>query len=313
MVKPRTLFLTNRDDISVEYLIERYRQHHLNYLRINSEDIGLIEFEVDPAGITRCIIENTVFDLSQVTSVLFKRVPSKFNTPVTDEDRPYLNNERKHFFEGLYLTFSDAKWINPMFATHVAERKLYQLHTASRMGLKIPRSLITNSRQKALGFLNGNRSSIIKPVSNGLQVLTDITYSIYTTSISPAEFGDLDLAETFDTPVFLQNKISNSADIRVTTVSQHVFAVKITKEGNDVDWRKPDIKKHYEITQLPPSLENKLLELNAFFGMVYSAIDLILTPDGEYIFLEINPVGEWVWLENELGMDISGKLLAELL
>lgn len=313
MIKPQTLFLTNREDISVEYLIERYRQHSESYLRINSEDIGLLEFEVDPSGSTHCFIENTLFDLSRVSSVLFKRVPSKFNTPATDADRPYLNNERKHFFEGLYLTFSDAKWINPMFATHIAERKLYQLHVASRMQLNIPRSLMTNSRQKALDFLTGNESSIIKPVSNGLQVLADVTYSIYTTTISPDEFGDLDLAETFETPVFLQNKISNSADIRVTIVGHHVFAVKITKEGREVDWRRPDIIKRYEITQLPSDLVTKLLELNAFFGMVYSAIDLILTPEGQYIFLEINPVGEWVWLENELGIDISGKLIAELL
>jgi glutathione synthase/RimK-type ligase-like ATP-grasp enzyme len=313
MIKPRTLFITNREDVSVEYLIEKYRKQSDKYLRINSEDIGLLEFEVNPAGNSNCIVEDVFFDLSEVNSVLFKRVPSRFNTPADDQDRPYLNNERKHFFEGLYLTFSNAKWINPMFATHIAERKIYQLHTASRMGLDTPRSIITNNRQKALDFLRGNQASIIKPVSNGLQVLTDITYSIYTTAIDPDDFGDLALAKTFETPVFLQNRIMNSADIRVTIVGQHLFAVKIVKEGNEVDWRKPEIIKKYELMQLPAELEKKLLQLNKFLGMIYSAIDLILTPKGEFIFLEINPVGEWVWLEHELGIDISGKLIQELL
>lgn len=51
----------------------------------------------------------------------------------------------------------------------------------------------------------------------------------------------------------------------------------------------------------------------AKFSMVYSTIDLIETPGGDFIFLEINPVGEWVWLEQELGLNISGKLIQELL
>jgi glutathione synthase/RimK-type ligase-like ATP-grasp enzyme len=312
-MQTRTLFLTNRDDLSVEYLIEKFRQKTDQYLRINSEDLGLLEFDVDPAGSIGCEVEGQFYDLTNIRSVLFKRVPSKFNTPLTDEDRPYLNNERKHFLEGLYLTFSQAKWVNPMFATHIAERKIYQLFTASRMGLDTPKSMVTNKYSKAIQFLQQNTLAIIKPVSNGLQVVKDTTYSIYTTDITAEIFDSLELSEVFETPVYLQEKIRNAADIRVTIVGRHIFAVTITKEGDEVDWRKPDIIKQYAVIQLPERLEAQLLELNKFFGMVYSAIDLILTPEGKYVFLEINPVGEWVWLEHELGIDISGKLIQELL
>lgn len=312
-MQTKTLFLTNRDDLSVEYLIEKFRQKTDQYLRINSEDLGLLEFDVDPAGSIGCEVEGQFYDLTNIRSVLFKRVPSKFNTPLTDEDRPYLNNERKHFLEGLYLTFSQAKWVNPMFATHIAERKIYQLFTASRMGLDTPKSIVTNKYSKAIQFLQQNTLAIIKPVSNGLQVVKDTTYSIYTTDITAEIFASLELSEVFETPVYLQEKIKNAADIRVTIVGRHVFAVRITKEGDEVDWRKPDIIKQYAVIQLPERLQALLLELNTFFGMVYSAIDLILTPEGKYVFLEINPVGEWVWLEHELGIDISGKLIQELL
>jgi glutathione synthase/RimK-type ligase-like ATP-grasp enzyme len=312
-MQTKTLFLTNRDDLSVEYLIEKFRQKTDQYLRINSEDLGLLEFDVDPAGTIGCTVEGQFYDLTNIRSVLFKRVPSKFNTPLNDEDRPYLNNERKHFLEGLYLTFSDAKWVNPMFATHTAERKIYQLFTAGRLGLDTPRSIVTNKYSKAIQFLQQNTSAIIKPVSNGLQVVKDATYSIYTTDITAEIFASLELSAVFETPVYLQEKIANAADIRVTIVGRHIFAVRITKEGDEVDWRKPDIIKQYAVINLPDKLQTQLLELNKFFGMVYSAIDLILTPEGKYIFLEINPVGEWVWLEHELGIDISGKLIQELL
>lgn len=309
----KTLFLTNRDDVSVEYLIGKYSEHSDAYLRINSEDLDILNFEIDPEGNAVCFADGKEYELSTVQSVVFKRVPTKYNNPVGDENSAYLNNERKHFFEGLYLTFDNAKWINPMFATHIAERKIYQLKIAAQLGLQIPKSLVTNKLGTAIGFLSVQSKAIIKPISNGLQVLKDKVYSIYTTEVTSDDFRKLNLANTFSTPVFLQERIQNKYDIRVTIVGQTVFAVRIGKESAEVDWRKPEIIKHYEIAVLPQTLIDKLLRLTSKFGMIYSAIDLIENPEGEFVFLEINPVGEWVWLEQELGLNISKSLIEELL
>lgn len=309
----KTLFLTNREDVSVEYLISKFREHSMDYLRINSEDLDLMNFEVDPAGHIKCFAENQEYDFSSVKSVVFKRIPTKYNNPSGDENSAYLNNERKHFFEGLYMTFEHAKWVNPMFATQIAERKIYQLKIASSLGLSIPKSIITNKLETAISFLQAQPKTIIKPISNGLQVLKNKVYSIYTTEITAQSFRELELAETFSTPVFLQEQIPNKHDIRVTIVGQTLFAVRISKESTDVDWRKPGISKNYQVVTLPESLINKLLNLTFKFRMIYSAIDLIETPSGDFIFLEINPVGEWVWLEHELGLNISEKLILELL
>lgn len=241
----KTLFLTNRDDASVEYLIGKFREHSIDYLRINSEDLELLNFEVDPTGRVKCFVEDQIYVFSKVKSVVFKRIPTKYNNPPDDENAAYLNNERKHFFEGLYLTLEDAKWVNPMFATHTAERKIYQLKAASSIGLNIPKSIITNKLKTAIAFLEAQSRAIIKPISNGLQVLKDKAYSIYTTAINAQGFRDLELAETFNTPVFLQERIANRYDIRVTVVGETVFAVRISKESTDVDWRKPNIQKQY--------------------------------------------------------------------
>ena len=185
---------------------------------------------------------------------------------------------------------------------------------ANKIGLNVPKSLITNSAKKADTFLKNNVSSIIKPISNGLQVLSEATYSIYTTEIESNYFEDIDPATTFETPVFLQEKITNKADIRVTLVGNKLFAVRIEKEDkSEVDWRKPSIIKKYSLIELPKSLESKLLNLNKSFDLIYSAIDLIEMPNNQYVFLEVNPVGEWVWLEKELGLNISECIINELL
>ena len=119
-----TLFITNRDDISIEYLISKFRLKSKNYFRINSEDIENVDFEIYPNGNFTCYFDNLTYNLNNVQSIVFRRIPTKYNSLKTNPDTPYLNNEKKHFFEGLYLLMSRAKWINPIFATQIAERKI---------------------------------------------------------------------------------------------------------------------------------------------------------------------------------------------
>lgn len=314
-MKVETLFITNRNDISVEYLISKLRTRSSNYLRLNSEDLDKIEFQINPGTEYICSIGSSTYDLETVRTIIFRRTPTKFNNAKFDPDSSYLNNERKHFLEGLYLSLgSNAKWINPMFSTHVAERKLFQLKAANRLGLSTPKSIITNSPEKATEFLQANSKAIIKPISNGLQVLDEVTYSIYTSIIDRDYFNNLEGPELFETPVFLQEMVPNKADIRVTIVGNKVFSVRIDKiDSTEVDWRKPDVKKRYSVILLPDKVIDSLLKLNQMFNLVYSAIDLIQTPNGEYVFLEVNPVGEWVWLEKELGLNISGTFIDQIL
>ena len=68
-------------------------------------------------------------------------------------------------------------------------------------------------------------------------------------------------------------------------------------ETNDIDktdWRKPNLLKDYKEHKLPDDLQALIFELHKKLDLVYSASDFILTPEGEYYFLETNPAGEWV-------------------
>lgn len=309
----KILFITNKDDISVNYLISKLKTRTKEYLRIDSEDIDKISFEINPNGEFILSKNSKKFNLKNVKSVLFKRTPTKFDFNKDDNNQTYLNNERKHFFEGLYLSLNNAKWINPMFSTHIAERKIHQLSQANKFGLTTPNSLITNNPVSANKFLEAHDKCIIKPISNGLQVINDDIFSIYTSEIEK-DYFKLYSKSLFETPVFLQERIENKSDIRVVVINEKIFAVRIDKLNKlEVDWRKPEIIKTYSNVNLPPELSEALIKLNQSFNLIYSAIDLIEKPNGDYIFLEINPVGEWVWLESELKLNISETLINELL
>lgn len=94
-MKVKTLFITNREDISIEYLISKLRNFTSDYLRINSDDLNKISFEINPNGSYVCNISNETFELDSVKTVFFRRIPSKFENSENDIDAPYLNNECK--------------------------------------------------------------------------------------------------------------------------------------------------------------------------------------------------------------------------
>lgn len=311
-VYPKVLFLTNRNDLTVDYVIVNFKKKGIPYLRVNSDDIHRIKIVGRPQGPIEVYIEEDHYSLEKLNSIYFRRAPSVFPEVTNSNDREFVNRERRNFLEGLYLSIN-ARWVNPIYNTYLAERKLYQLYLANKIGFKIPRSITSNDPTQILKeFPNFGRDFIIKPISHGLQVTPKGTYSVYTSEINdmqPFENGRL-----FECPVLVQDKIPNSKDIRVTVIGKKLYAVEISKDNQtEVDWRKIDICKSYKIHVTPKVLDQLIFELNDRLGLVYSAFDFILTPNGEYVFLETNPAGEWLWLENELKIPICNTIIDELI
>jgi glutathione synthase/RimK-type ligase-like ATP-grasp enzyme len=113
-------------------------------------------------------------------------------------------------------------------------------------------------------------------------------------------------------PATFQEFIQKISDIRVTVVASDVFAAEILsqeRESSRIDWRATD-DPHlvHRIHKLPVNIENLCRKLTTNLGLSFGAIDLVLKPNGSYVFLEINPNGEWVWLEDQLGFPISDRI-----
>ena len=79
------------------------------------------------------------------------------------------------------------------------------------------------------------------------------------------------------------------------------------------DWRKDQINIDYEIFELPKGIQQKLLNLHQKFEMFFGAYDFIVDPKGEYYFLEVNPAGQWLWLEEILNLSISESIAEALI
>ena len=117
-------------------------------------------------------------------------------------------------------------------------------------------------------------------------------------------------------PVMAQEYVPKKLELRVTIVGEKIFTCAIYSQGSEktkIDWRHYDSEKvKHEIFKLPKEIEHKILLFMKEAGLKFGAIDMILTPKDEFVFLEVNPSGQFGWIEDLTGMPIS-KSIAELL
>ncbi len=115
-------------------------------------------------------------------------------------------------------------------------------------------------------------------------------------------------------PVIFQEYIPADVDLRITMIGEQIFPAAIHSQETEykVDFRMTMEKARFEAVELPPKVVRMLRELMKRLGLVYGAIDMRRTPKGEYVFLEINPAGQWLFVEERTGQKISDAL-ADLL
>jgi glutathione synthase/RimK-type ligase-like ATP-grasp enzyme len=114
-------------------------------------------------------------------------------------------------------------------------------------------------------------------------------------------------------PVMFQELVPGVADLRVTVIGDEVFpaAASLAGAAYDVDVRfNPEIR--YVPHTLPDAVTEGVLRLMDALGLEYGAIDLRLTPEGDYVFFEVNPAGQFRYVEYATGQPITAALAAHL-
>lgn len=103
-------------------------------------------------------------------------------------------------------------------------------------------------------------------------------------------------------------------DARVTLVDQKAFAVAIhaDSERGHVDWRSDYGCLKYRKIDPPCKIITAAAEFLQHLGLTFGAFDFVVTPNDEWIMLECNPAGQWLWLQDEVGVEIAAEI-ADLL
>jgi glutathione synthase/RimK-type ligase-like ATP-grasp enzyme len=203
-------------------------------------------------------------------------------------------------------------------ATLAAARPRFrQLCLARHLGLAIPPTLVTNDPERALAFYQAHDGNVVSKLAGHQLVRGPLALELcrYTEKVQRADLAHLGALRLC--PMVLQGYVEKRLELRVTVVGEQLFAVEIDSQRRRrtrLDWRRYDLARtpHRPHT-LPATVERACLGLVRRLGLVYGAIDLVLTPDGEYVFLEINPNGQYLWLEELTGLPITDALCDLLL
>ena len=314
----KVLLITNTSDFTCDYVVRSLNKLGADYYRLNTDEIGsdvLLTFDFAhdtytlydrPKGLT--------IDLLTFRSVYFRRpeLPKFPDEDITPDERQFMQLEIRQTLEGLYKILRNAYWISDIDAIRRAENKIYQQLLAKEIGFKIPSGIITNNPEDFKKFVERNSGNIIiKPIYSGQIGWPEMQNVVFTSKLeSEPQSQQIELC-----PSYLQERIEKQYDVRVTVVGDKIFAARIESQSNRetmTDWRVGEnILPHKAIT-LPLSIQNQCRGILRRLDLQFGAIDFVETPEGEYIFLEINPNGQWAWIETQTALPISDAIAKQL-
>lgn len=310
------LIITNKDDVTNDYVVRELQKQHLRYYRLNTEDVPNIvsvdfDFEADSFFLHDKVKDITI-DLKSVSAVYFRRPRisdlSYIEADISNEERYYLQREAAQILEGIYKILEDRFWVNNVFRIREAENKIYQIGLAKEAGFIVPHTILTNSPLKVKNFYDiNNCDCIIKPVrSGGMGETADKV--IFTSKLEAIP----DDEQIINFPLYMQERIEKEADLRVITIGNNIYCARIDSQSEEAartDWRRGSEHLKHSAYQLPEYIKLKCFDITHRLGLLYSAIDIVLTPNDDFVFLECNPNGQWAWLEERLGFPISHDIV----
>ncbi len=231
--------------------------------------------------------------------------------PLEASFQAFAQGEWRTVFQSLESLLSDAHWVNSAEAQHRASSKAVQLAVARRLGFEIPETCITNDPVDVIGLFDRHPRVVYKAL-NG-HVFADQT-SILTTEVARQTILDSSDAVR-RAPGIFQQLIEKEYELRITVVGSEVFPalIRTPKYGDAaIDWRHAHCADIFENCTLDPLIKTLILGFQKEFKLRFGAYDLIVAKNGGIYFLECNPAGQFLWLEDLLGLRISRALAHEL-
>lgn len=306
------LILANKWDLTVDMVVLELRRRNALFMRLNTEDLprwsAVAHFPKESIRL-RCE-DGTLFTISDVKAV-WNRRPGHVFDDLAPEMRPsvatqkFVTDQWFAWLEALQLR-EGVRWVNHPTANGLIENKIRQLKLATELGFCIPETLITNDATEVQSWLSQlGGQAVCKALYSPLIEEQNEDRFIFTNLL---EFVPEDFAESLSiAPAIFQRALLSKVDYRVTVVGSRVFAARVDMSELVLDWRTSKDDVSFTLCDLPLAVQDLCRQYVAVADLSFGAIDLVES-DGEFYFLEINPNGEWGWLERPHGIPIAAAL-----
>jgi glutathione synthase/RimK-type ligase-like ATP-grasp enzyme len=267
-------------------------------------DIGLVAEQTVVLDLGSEIVDESFpgVSLTETTRVWWRRPrPVRARASLAGESARFSRSEWQAAVDGV-LAVSPAYVVNDPHRERVASNKIFQLSCARRCGLSVPRTLVTSDAQQASNFIELNRAmgarTVCKPLTPPLHMLGHARI----VSVAEDAMAGIEYA-----PVILQQCIERGVDLRLVVVGEDVFCGAIEFAGEWEDWRLAG-EPVYQVYRPDDALIGDVRRFMSALGLAMGSLDLRVDPIGEPFFLEVNPSGQFLFLELELDLPISESI-----
>ncbi len=259
-------------------------------------------------------INGSCYPVNRIGAIWYRRL-WKLHLP-NDLDpayAAYCAHEASTHLQNFLHLLGDDLWLDPLHLVTRATNKLHQTEQAQRVGLPIPATLISNNPQRIQAFFHQVKGKMVTKMQTVLSVTMEGSGAAFRTS--KVEESDLkELQSVQYCPMIFQEEVEKLAEYRVVYVDGAFFCGKILNE--ELSSSSPDIKSNKRVIwrpgDLPQALKEKVTHLMQNLKLQFGVMDFVETPEHAFVFLEVNPIGEWGMLEKELALPIS-KAIAQTL
>jgi hypothetical protein len=316
------LVLTRSDDSCAAAVLDRIQERGGRAFRFDTDRFpteirAIVEYS---NGSRRIRVESgdNELDLAQVTAVWHRRlyVGGLLPKEMDKQLRSASQLECRATLQGMVASLQ-CFHLDPVPSIRHAQNKQLQLQRAAELGLAVPRTLITNDPDSVRSFFAACRGEVIAKMLSTFAIYEEGEERVVFTN--PVVADDLEHLDSLKLcPMTFQEKIPKALELRTILIGDREFTASIDSQAYErsrIDWRRDAVARldAWRAYALPDEVRGKLRALLRSFGLLYGAFDLILTPDQRYVFLEVNPSGEFFWLERFAQLPISGAIADVLL
>ncbi|TSD02816.1 MAG: hypothetical protein Athens071416_455 [Parcubacteria group bacterium Athens0714_16] len=322
----KILIITSKPDLHADYLEEKLNKQKIQFVRFNADELAnrfLVTYTENGGHVileTKDGKKCELFKPNEITAIWYRKpFLTKFDRIKQNINVAFAGRETDAYLQDLCLSLfeSGCKWINHPESNRVADNKIFQLRLAQQLGLHVPKTIVTNNTEEVLDFYKHiePKQLIYKTLSHPFISETAETFrSVFTSHL---EISQQTMESIKFAPCLIQEQIDKDHELRITVIGDRLFTARIFSQdtlSTTIDWRRDQhkIKLRQELATLDPNIERLCFQLLKQLNLIFGTIDMIVTPTGEHVFLEVNPNGQWLWIETILGAPISDALITEL-
>lgn len=311
------LVITRESDSTADYVLRRMAKRNIPYIRLSAENFGEVGIAMRFPNICDSILSfgDTRIAIGNIRGVWLRRLTKPKACQISEpEARAFAESELDFTLRWLIdLLGNFCPILDCETSMLEARNKFDQLAIAGTLGLRIPATLITNDPAIAKDFVGRHKKVAIKSVAGYGQQVEGGFYTVYTNIVTSEILNRFESIRVV--PVCLQEYVEKEFELRVTVVGQRVFACRINSQDTQkthVDWRRYDSSTPHSVYATSQDLNDRLIAMMKHYGIRFASFDLIATPDGQIVFLEMNPATQFLWIEEATGMPIADAIINEI-